>query len=218
MIQGTHAVGSRVSFFDGEPDKQNYRRYRVRTVGPETRGDDFAMMYEVVKRRFQRGLKETDLPDLMVVDGGKGQLQVALTALADLRVTDVDVVALAKMRVTASPRLAEIERSEERVFLPYRSNPVVLRRNSNALFLLQRIRDEAHRFAITYHRSIRKRETLRSGLDGIPGVGPSRRKALLRRFGSLKRLRDASLEELLEVPSMSRPVAERILESFQGAE
>ena len=125
---------------------------------------------------------------------------------------------MAKMRVTASPRLAEIERSEERLFLPYRSNPVVLRRNSNALFLLQRIRDEAHRFAITFHRSVRKRETLRSGLDGIPGVGPSRRKALLRRFGSMKRLRDASLEELLEVPSMSRPVAERILESFQGVE
>ena len=218
MIQGTHAVGSRVSFFDGQPDKQNYRRYRVRTVDPETRGDDFAMMYEVVKRRFQRGLQETDLPDLMVVDGGKGQLQVALTALADLRVRDVDVVAMAKMRVTASPRLAEIERSEERLFLPYRSNPVVLRRNSNALFLLQRIRDEAHRFAITYHRTVRTRETLRSGLDEIPGVGPARKRALLRRFGSMKRLRDASLEELLEVPSMSRAVAERILESFQAAD
>ena len=215
MIQGSQAVGSRVSFFDGQPDKQNYRRYRVRTVSPETRGDDFAMMYEVVKRRFQRGLRETDLPDLVVVDGGKGQLQVALAALSDLDVRDVDVVAMAKMRVTASPRLAEIERSEERLFLPYRSNPVVLRRNSNALFLLQRIRDEAHRFAITYHRAIRGRETLRSGLDGIPGVGPARRRALLRRFGSLKRLRDASVEELLEVPSMTRPLAERIRDSFE---
>ncbi len=218
MIQGSHAVGSRVSFFDGQPDKQNYRRYRVRTVSPETRGDDFAMMYEVVKRRFQRGLRETDLPDLMVVDGGKGQLQVALAALSDLGVRDVEVVAMAKMRVTASPRLAEIERSEERLFLPHRSNPVVLRRNSNALFLLQRIRDEAHRFAITYHRTVRGRETLRSGLDGIPGVGPARRRALLRRFGSLKRLRDASMEELLEVPSMTRPLAERIRDSLETAD
>ena len=218
MIQGTHAVGSRVSFFDGEPDRQNYRRYRVRTVAPETRGDDFAMMYEVVKRRFQRGLRESDLPDLMVVDGGKGQLQVALTALADLGVKDLDVVAMAKMRVTASPRLAEVERSEERLFLPYRSNPVVLRRNSNALFLLQRLRDEAHRFAITYHRAVRGRETLRSGLDGIPGVGPARRRALLRRFGSLKRLRDASLEELMEVPSITGPLARRIRDSFEATD
>ena len=216
MIQGTHAVGSRVSFFDGQPDKRNYRRYRVRTVGPETRGDDFAMMYEVVQRRFRRGLQEMDVPDLMVVDGGKGQLQVALTALADLGVKDVEVVALAKTRVTASPRQAEVQRSEERVFLPARSNPVVLRRNSNALFLLQRLRDEAHRFAITYHRTLRTRETLGSGLDRVPGVGPARRRALLRRFGSLKRLREASMDELLEVPSITRPLARRIVDGFRA--
>lgn len=217
MIQGSHAVGSRVSFFDGQPDRRNYRRYRVRTVGPETRGDDFAMMYEVVKRRFRRGLQEMDVPDLMVVDGGKGQLQVALAALADLGVKDVEVAALAKTRVTASPRQAELERSEERVFLPARSNPVVLRRNSNALFLLQRLRDEAHRFAVTYHRTLRTRETLSSGLDHVPGVGPARRRALLRRFGSLKRLREASVDELLEVPSITRPLARRIVDGFRAA-
>lgn len=214
MIQGSHAVGSRVSFFDGQPDKQNYRRYRVRTVGPETRGDDFAMMYEIVKRRFQGGQGGSDVPDLMVVDGGKGQLQVALTALADLGVKNVDVVAMAKMRVTSSARLAEVKRSEDRMFLPYRSNPVVLRRNSNVQFLLQRIRDEAHRFAITYHRTVRSRETLRSGLDEIPGVGPARRRALLRRFGSLKRLRAASFEELLAIPSITRALALRIRDSL----
>ena len=191
-------------------DYQTTSRYRLGPYGVHPR-----MLENVVLPHLDWKQKR---PDLMVVDGGKGQLQVALTALADLGVKDVEAVAMAKMRVTASPRGAEIERSEERLFLPNRSNPVVLRRNSNALFLLQRIRDEAHRFAITYHRSIRKRETLRSGLDGIPGVGPSRRKALLRRFGSMKRLRDASLEQLLEVPSMSRPVAERIIESFQAAE
>jgi len=209
-IVGTHAVGSRVSFFDGEPDRKNYRRYRVRTVTPEQRGDDFAMMYEVVKRRFERAVREGDMPDLIVVDGGRGQLQMALTALRDLSVESVDVAALAKMRVASSARQAEIERSEERVFIPGRSNPIVLRRNSNALFLLQRLRDEAHRFAVTYHKKLRTRESLRSGLDQITGVGPARKRAILRHFGSMKRLREASLEDIRKVESISAGVAEQI--------
>jgi len=214
-ILGTHAVGSRVSFFDGEPDKKHYRLYRVRTVAPELRGDDFAMMYEVVKRRFQRGVREGDVPDLVVVDGGKGQLQMALTALRDLSVDGVDVVALAKMRVASAARGAEIERSEERVFLPGQSNPVVLRRNSNALFLLQRVRDEAHRFAVSYHKKLRTRESLRSRLDHISGVGPARKRALLRHFGSMKRLREASLKDISAVESVSGDMAQRIYEALR---
>ncbi|MEK7341169.1 MAG: excinuclease ABC subunit UvrC, partial [Candidatus Binatota bacterium] len=148
-IHGAHAVGSMVTFFNGEADKRRYRHYRIRTVRADSGGDDFAMMYEVLKRRFSRGVQEGDLPDLVVVDGGKGQLAMALAAMRDLGVKDVDVAALAKMRVQPSARSPEIQRTEERVFLPGRSNPVTLRRNSNALFLLQRVRDEAHRFAIT---------------------------------------------------------------------
>ena len=215
-ILGTHAVGSRVSFFDGEPHKSHYRLYRVRTVAPELRGDDFAMMYEVVKRRFQRGAREGDVPDLVVVDGGKGQLQMALTALRDLSVEGVDVVALAKMRVSSSARGVAIERSEERVFLPGQSNPVVLRRNSNALFLLQRVRDEAHRFAVSYHKKLRARESLRSQLDQIAGVGPARKRALLRHFGSMKRLRAASLEDLTAVDSISSGMAQLIFHALRA--
>ncbi len=213
-ISGSHAVGSMVTFFDGEPDKKRYRHYRIRTMDAASGGDDFAMMYEVLERRFRRGLEEGDLPDLVVVDGGRGQLGMALAATKDLGFAGVDVIALAKMRVQASPRSREIERSEERVFLPGQANPVSLRRNSHALFLLQRVRDEAHRFAITHHKKIRARASLLSVLDGIPGIGGVRKKALLRSFGSLKRIKDATLAELLEVPSMNERVAQEILDSI----
>ncbi|MFQ5684517.1 MAG: excinuclease ABC subunit UvrC [Candidatus Binatia bacterium] len=213
-IQGTHAVGSLVTFYNGEPDKRRYRHYRIRTVDSASGGDDFAMMYEVLKRRFRRAMMEGDHPDLVVVDGGKGQLGIALAAMRELGVEDLDVAGLAKMRVHRSPRSREIDRSEERVFLPGRSNPVTLQRNSNALFLLQRVRDEAHRFAITYHKKLRRRETLYSVLDSVPGIGGVRKRALLRTFGSVKRIQKATLEELLEVPSISRKMARDILESF----
>jgi excinuclease ABC subunit C len=216
-IQGAHAVGSMVTFINGEPDKRFYRHYRIRTVSPEMRGDDFAMMYEVLKRRFSRGVKEGDLPDLVVVDGGKGQLGMALAALGELGVLgEIDVAALAKMRVERSPRSAEIERLEERVFLPGQSNPIVLKRNSNALFLLQRVRDEAHRFAITYHKKIRAKQTLYSALDKIPGIGGARKRALLRAFGSVKRIEDASMEELLKVPLINRKIAEDVLQALRS--
>ena len=215
-IHGSHAVGSMVTFFNGEADKNRYRHYRIRTVDSASGGDDFAMMYEVLKRRFSRGLGEGDLPDLVVVDGGKGQLGMALAAMRDLGVKDVDVAALAKMRVQRSARSPEIQRSEERVFLPGQSNPVILKRNSNALFLLQRVRDEAHRFAITYHKQLRTRQTLYSALDRVPGVGGARKRALLRAFGSIKRIEEASLEELLKVPSMNEKIAREILQSLKS--
>jgi excinuclease ABC subunit C len=120
------------------------------------------------------------------------------------------------MRVQAAPRSAEIERSEERVFLPGQTNPVILRRNSNALFLLQRVRDEAHRFAITHHRKLRSQQTLYSALDRIPGIGGVRKRALLRAFGSIKRIEEASLEDLLKVPSMNEKLAQQVLDNLRG--
>ncbi|HME63191.1 MAG TPA: excinuclease ABC subunit UvrC [Candidatus Binatia bacterium] len=215
-IHGSHAVGSMVTFIDGEPNKNFYRHFRIRTIDPSSGGDDFGMMLEVLKRRFRRGKEEADLPDLIVVDGGRGQLAMALTAMAELGIEGVDAVGLAKMRVQAAPRSAEIERSEERVFLPNQSNPVILKRNSNALFLLQRVRDEAHRFAITHHRKLRSKQTLYSALDRIPGVGSARKRALLRAFGSVKKIEEASIEELLKVPLMNEQVAKEIMQSLRG--
>jgi excinuclease ABC subunit C len=216
MIHGAHAVGSQVTFINGEPDKAHYRHYRIRTIDPAGGGDDFGMMLEVLKRRFTRGKEEAGLPDLIVVDGGKGQLSMAQAAMAEVGVTGVDVVGLAKMRVQAAPRSAEIERSEERIFLPGQSNPVILKRNSNALFLLQRVRDEAHRFAITHHRKLRSRQTLFSALDHIAGIGGRRKRALLRAFGSVRRIESASLEDLLRVPSINEKLAREIFDRLRA--
>jgi excinuclease ABC subunit C len=206
-IQGRLAVGSMVTFDEGEPDKNRYRRFRIKTVPG---ADDFRMMYEVLTRRFARAKQEGSYPDLLVVDGGKGQLNVALEVLRELEISEVDAVGLAKMRVERDAQSPELTRSEERVFLPGRKNPVILKRNSNALFLLQRVRDEAHRFAITYHRQLRSTERLRSVLDSIPGVGAGRRKRLLRHFGSVRRIREASVEALAQVPGISLALAARI--------
>jgi len=216
-IQGSHAVGSMVTFFNGEPDKDHYRHYRIRTVALDSRGDDFGMMFEVLKRRFSRGVESGDLPDLAVVDGGKGQLGVALAVMKEFGVEDLDVIALAKMKVQSSPRSSEVERTEDRVFLPGQTNPVLLRRNSNALFLLQRVRDEAHRFAITYHKKLRGKQTFYSLLDRIPGIGGMRKRALLRAFGSVKRIEEATLEDLLKVPSINEKVAQEILRTLGTA-
>lgn len=208
-IHGTLAVGSMVTFDEGEPDKSRYRRFRIRTVEGS---DDFAMMYEVLKRRFTRAKEEGSFPDLVVIDGGKGQLNVAVEVLRELDIAAVDVVGLAKMRVERDAQAAEIRRSDERVFLPGRKNPVVLRQNSAALLLLTRLRDEAHRFAITYHRELRGKDRLRSPLDDVAGIGPERRKALLRTFGSLARVAAATVEQLAAVPGITPETAAAIKE------
>jgi excinuclease ABC subunit C len=200
-----------VTFIGGEADKNLFRHFRIRTIDASSGGDDFGMMLEMLKRRFSRGKAEADLPDLIVVDGGKGQLAMALAAMSEVGIDGVEAVGLAKMRVQAAARSAEIERSEERVFLPGQSNPVILKRNSNALFLLQRVRDEAHRFAITHHRKLRSKQTLASALDRVPGIGGARKRALLRAFGSIKRIAQASPAELLQVPSMNERLAEEVL-------
>jgi excinuclease ABC subunit C len=214
-LQGRQIVGSMVVFDEGEPDKSRYRRYRVKTVPGQ---DDFASLYEVLKRRYTRALIENDLPDLLVIDGGKGQLGVASAVLAELGITDLDLVSLAKDRVASDVRSAEIRHSEERVFLPNRKNPVVLARNSTALFLLQRVRDEAHRFAITFHRELRKRERLRSVLDDVPGIGPTRRRRLLKHFGSMRRLTAASAEEIAALPGFGDELAAVVVRHLKEIE
>ncbi|MBT1074732.1 excinuclease ABC subunit UvrC [Geobacter grbiciae] len=210
-IQGTYPVGSRVSFRDGKADKGGYRHYRIKTVAG---ADDFAMMHEVLSRRFRDSPAKDEHPDLIVVDGGIGQLNILTAVLRELRVEDVDAASLAKSRVERDMAAEELTRSTERVFLPGRKNPVVLRQNSAPLLLLARIRDEAHRFAITYHQKLRGKDTIRSILDTIPGIGPKRRKELLRQFGSLRRIREASRDELAATPTISPTLAESIWKSL----
>lgn len=201
---GTGAVGSMVVFRDGKPEPSAYRRFRIKTIsGP----DDYAMMGEVLRRRLQRGREEGDLPDLLIVDGGKGQLAVAVHVLKSLEL-ELDVVGLAKARLDEADLYEkEVSYSDERVFKPNRKNPVVLPRNSSALHLITHVRDEAHRFAITYHRLLR-RKGIRSRLADIPGIGPKRQKALLRHFGSVRALKEADAEALLRVPGITPAVAE----------
>jgi excinuclease ABC subunit C len=202
-IGGLHAVGSRVVFINSLADKALYRRYRIRNVG---QSDDFAMMQEVLTRRFRAGTEEAN-PDMIIVDGGIGQLNVLIRVLKLLGVAGVAATALAKSRVARGKGKPGIERSAERVFLPGRKNPVVLRQDSPPLLLLARIRDEAHRFAIAHHRKLRGTAAIASSLEEIPGIGATRRKALLRHFGSLKRVAEASREELASVKGMTGKAA-----------
>jgi excinuclease ABC subunit C len=210
-IGGQFAVGSRVVFSDGRPDKSLYRHYRIRSIA---QADDFAMMHEVLTRRFREGTEPDGQPDLIVMDGGIGQLNVLTRVLRDLGIAGVAAAALAKSRVVKGMSKAELSRSDERIFLPGRKNPVMLRQNSAALLLLARIRDEAHRFAISHHKKLRGKASISSVLGEIAGVGEKRQKALLRHFGSLKRLQEAPLEELMQVKGITRPVAEAVWEYF----
>jgi excinuclease ABC subunit C len=205
-IRGRFPVGSIVVFRDGEPDKSAYRRYRIQGVN---RLDDTAMMAEVIQRRFSDQRDTEVLPDLLVVDGGKGQLNQSLAVLRKLDLADrVRVVSLAKQSRT-SGRLGP--GSGDRLYLPGRKIPLVVKDDPSLLFLLARLRDEAHRFAISYYQKRHRRELLQSSLDQIRGIGPKRRRDLLRRFGSVKRLAEASVEEIGQVPGISRKLAERIL-------
>ncbi|HEY2902058.1 MAG TPA: excinuclease ABC subunit UvrC [Polyangia bacterium] len=301
-IQGFATVASMVVFVDGRPEKSRYRTYKVRSVGGRAgeggafarRNDDFASMYEVLSRRFRRaregaaaeaaGGGEADqswaLPDLIVIDGGKGQLGMALAAARDVGIdvrpgAGLPIVGLAKERdfdveaeappadpppeivdnpttettpvaaelaaaetvatepspaetpLPAEPPLkrpepkaaakadAEKTRRPDRVFLPHAKDAIAIRPNTAEMFILQHLRDEAHRFAVTFHRSQRKRLTLRSALSNIPGIGPGRQRLLLRHFGSLKKIREASLEDLATVPGMARKTAEAVFAYWQ---
>jgi excinuclease ABC subunit C len=265
-FQGALAVGSGVSMKDGEADKANYRRYKVKGVAGQ---DDFAMLYEVITRRLKRAIAEGQLPDLIVIDGGKGQLNAALAAAKDLGVPTkpspgnegapfVELCGLAKSRLLDATSLgtarvvggracrrsgragepgdapggaapadladaaeavekgfvSELARSPERVFLPGRKDPIVLRQNSAELFLLARLRDEAHRFAITFHRKLRRERNFQSVLEEIPGIGTGRKKALLRHFGALKRVKEATLDEIAQVEGFGPKQARAVFEFF----
>lgn len=208
-IQGRFSVGSGVTFSDGKPDKNNYRRYRIRSVEGQ---DDFAMLREVFSRRFRDdSIEKSGLPDLVVVDGGIGQLNAAQEIINELGLAGhFDLVSLAKSRTTSNASAEIVLKSDERVFLPGRKNPVVLRQNSAPLLLLAAIRNEAHRFAIEYHRKLRGKEGIASGIDAIPGIGPKRRSALLKKFGSLQRIKEAGVEEIAEVDGINRTTAEKL--------
>jgi excinuclease ABC subunit C len=212
-IQGTENVGAIVAFDEGEPAKAGYRLFRIRSI---VGADDFAAVAEVLRRRFRRVHERRDAPDLLVIDGGLGQLAAASAVLAELGITDVEVIGLAKERLERDATASELVRRPERVFLPGRKNPVILKANSSALFLLQRVRDEAHRFANTYHQKLRARARLASPLDAIPGIGPRRRRALLRRFGSIRRVGEASTEELATVPGITLSLAAQIKAELGG--
>jgi excinuclease ABC subunit C len=206
-FQGSNVVASRVRFRGGVADRAGYRRFRVRGVKGQ---DDFAAMREVVGRALKRGLQEDDLPDLVVIDGGAQQLASALEARDEVGAWDVRVVSLAKARaerrVGGKPRAA----TEERVYLAPDREPVELPRHSAVRHLFERVRDEAHRFAIAYHRKERGR--IQSRLDSIPGIGPARRRALLQRFGSVAGVAQASVEQLAAVPGISPELARLVLE------
>ena len=215
LFQGSNPVASRVVFESGVPERSAYRHYKIRDVEGT---DDYAMMREVLMRRLSRGLDEGDLPDLIVVDGGKGQLNVALAVFSDLSIEGVDVVGLAKARVIegADDGRGGTMRSSERVFLPGVKDPVALRSHTDELFLMTHLRDEAHRFAITFHRKLRTGRNFTNVLDEIPGVGPARRRALLTAFGSLRKLRKADVAALAEVDGIGEQLARTIHEALAG--
>jgi excinuclease ABC subunit C len=203
-LGGELAVGSMVVFDQGEPAKASYRRYRIKTVEGS---DDYAMTYEVLLRRLRRGKDEGNLPDLVLIDGGKGQLNVALEVLKELEIEGVDALSLAKKR---KPEEAE------KVFLPNRKDPIPLRGSSPATLLLQRVRDEAHRFAIAYHKRLRGKEMTSSILDGIPGIGKTKKRALLQQFGGMEGVFAASPEELAKVPGMNSSLSQQVWEHLHN--
>jgi len=219
-VQGTDVVGSLVVFEDGLPRKSDYRHFAIRDAAGEGRSDDVASIAEVTRRRFQRHVADSEAtevaeavvadkprkfaypPNLYVVDGGAAQVNAAQRVLDDLGVTDVAVIGLAK-------RLEE-------VWVPAEPDPVILPRNSEGLYLLQRVRDEAHRFAISYHRSKRSKRMTASALDTVPGLGEMRRKALVTHFGSLARIRQASIQEITAVPGIGAATATAVLAALGG--
>ena len=201
-IQGKAAVGSMVVFERGKSKPGHYRRFKIKTVAG---ADDYAMLNEVLKRRFKHLGQETStpdtwamIPDLVLIDGGRGQLNAALSAMGEVGVTSVPVASLAK--------------ENEEIFIPKKAKPIVLPRRSPGLQLLQRLRDEAHRFALGYYQKVRRRETFTSVFDGIIGIGPKRKRALLKQFGSVQAIREASVEEIAATRGMTESLARKVKE------
>ena len=217
-IQGSNTVASMVVFEDGRPKPSHYRRFRIKTVEGV---DDFESMREVIRRRFKRlaASRATEanqprnsdtkkdggeswgvVPDLVLIDGGKGQLSAALEVFLELGIDDVPLASLAK--------------ENEELFVPHTPEPIVLPRNSQALYLVQRIRDEAHRFAITYHRNLRSKSSVRSAIDMVTGIGPKRKRTLMRRFGTLKGIKEAPVDEIAAIPGITRSLALRLKQTL----
>lgn len=213
-IQGSNTVASMVVFEDGKPKQAHYRRFKIKTVDGV---DDFESMREVLRRRFKRlaasraaekrgegqgtGVDSFGvIPDLVLIDGGKGQLSAALGVFLELGLDDIPLASLAK--------------ENEELFVPHVPEPIVLPRDSQALYLVQRIRDEAHRFAITYHRNLRSKSSLQSPIDNVTGIGPKRKRMLMRRFGTLKGIREAAVDDLASVPGMTRSLAIRLKQTI----
>lgn len=201
---GKQAVGSLVCFEMGEPAKNAFRHYKIQTVpGP----DDYAMMAEVLQRRLTRGIREDTLPDLFVVDGGRGQLGIALKIADELGIRDdLDWIGIAK----------EKKEEGEKLYKPGRKNPILLKSHNPVLLYLMRIRDESHRFGVTFHRKLRGKASIASTLDLIPGVGPDRKKKLLKTLGSVKRIQEADLSALLAVPGIGKDTATAVFQHFNS--
>jgi excinuclease ABC subunit C len=194
-ISGKLAVGSKVSFKDGKPNKNKYKRFKLETPGP----NDYEMMRELLTRRLN--LLDTDeKPDLIVIDGGKGQLNIACQVLEKLNLLDIPIIGLAK--------------EFEEVFIPNSSKPIIIPKNNKALYLLQQIRDESHRFAVTYHRKLRSDKIVESPLDNIKGIGKLRKINLLKHFGDIEQIKNAELNEIIEVKGMNKKVAKDVYEYF----
>jgi len=209
-LQGGDAVGSMVSFEGGEPTKERYRHFRIKTVEG---ADDYGMMYEVLLRRYRRAVEKHDLPDMVLLDGGRGHLNVAQEVFKELGIKGVDLLSLAKARRGGDHR-DHIEKSGEKVFHPQHKEPIVLGKQSPLLRFLDRIRDEAHRFAITYHKKVRKKGTIRSVLEEVQGIGGVRQRELLKYFGSVEKIKEATLEELGRVPKMTPKSARSVYDFF----
>ena len=208
ILAGEAAVGSIVKFQNGDPDKKGYRRYKIKNVSGV---NDYDMMKEVLERRFGRALKEgLDMPDLLVVDGGKGQLNVALAVLDSLNIKDIFVIGLAKDREMGGPLSAEVIKKGERVFMPGRKDHVAIKQGTAGLFLLQRARDEAHRFAVSYHKLLRGKKTSHSVLEKIPGIGPKKARSVLKEFGGVKKISLMEAKEIANAPGIGLKDAEKI--------
>lgn len=212
-FQGAETVASQVVFEEGVPAKEHYRRYKIKTVQGI---NDFASMYEVLSRRFKH--TEYEDPQLIVIDGGKGQLSQAMKILEEIGRKDIPVVGLAKARTESDFQKQEVESTEERFFLPGRQNPVVFKNNAEAHHILTGIRDEAHRFAITYHRKLREGTSLESELDYVVGLGEKRKKTLLTQYNSIDEIRMADPGDIAKLKSFNRVLAERIILQLNDTE
>ena len=207
-IQGSNVVASMSVFENGLPKKSDYRRFKI----SEDKNDDFAAMREVISRRYKKLLEKKDIskkldsfskvPDLILIDGGKGQLSSALQVLLELGFSNIPIAGIAKR--------------EEEIFMPYNEDPIMLDRSSQGLYLIQRVRDEAHRFAITYHRNIRQKKSIQSELDTINGIGKVKKKALLKKFGSTEKIKNSSIKEITTIKNINDNLARNILEALNS--